>query len=109
MAGIFENYSDLFVRPGTTGQFFHEITPLDATGCTANLVIDGIATFAVTIAVVYVGSNPYSTFQVTIPSTTTAAWVPGVYDFRLTITFSDGEIFDALDGILMVKRVIPLV
>lgn len=75
----------------------------DATGCTAQMVIDGISSgIALTVTVVQVGINTLSMLSVAVSNVVTNTWVPGVYPYRTIITGPDSTSDVATYGDLLV-------
>ena len=79
---------DYSIRCGNTFQVLFQVTPLDMSGCTAQIVIVGIGTLTMTVTVAYTGVSPYSQMAATVMDTT--AWPLGVYPYTITATFPDG-------------------
>lgn len=113
---IYENYLDATCYPGTTFAWQFQLVPLDITGGSASLVIDDIVpgtppsslTLALTCTPLTAGSNPVADLDVSVAAGTTASWLPGVYDYRAIVTFSDGSSAVVVTGMLLVKKYVVL-
>ena len=109
MAGIYSNYLDQEVFPGSDFQFDMQLIPLDLTGCSAHMTIKQLnagadAGYTVNCTTQDIGTTSAGNFDLDVPGATTAAWVPGTYVYYVLVTFSDGEIEPLVGGILMVKE-----
>lgn len=83
---------DNFLTIGADFKWAFEVVPLDATGCSASLVIAGLATVAMSVDADILSVAPTSTFSVWIRAATTSGYAPGVYPYNVLVTFTDGSV-----------------
>lgn len=102
MNGLPTQFEDLDTLPGTTFQWDYQIEGLDFTDATAQMVVQTLGSFDVTLSESFVGVNSFGVFHLAVPPETTTAWAPGVYSYRVLVTFADTSVQPLVKGCIVV-------
>jgi len=103
MAGdVTSFYRDIRVRAGTTLLDAYEIAPLDLTGCSATAHVQTLGNFPVVLTTTNVGVTPHGRFDFDVVDTVTAGWAPGIYSYRVDVTFAGGQVLTYSYGFIEV-------
>lgn len=103
MNGFVEGEEDLSALPGTNFEWNYQIEGLDFTGATGIMRTEVLGDLPLTLSDTNIGVNEFGTLNANIAATTTSSWLPGVYRFRVLVTFSDGSVLDCVTGTILVE------
>lgn len=95
------DFSDDITLPlGCDLSYAYSLQPFDGTGCTAQFITD-VGTFSVAIAVDVEGDQSVTTFTVAEPANSFT--VPGLYAWKLRVTFPGGQVLPYGHGGFLVE------